>query len=143
MLTTEELTELRNDFLFLEAPEFLTTEEQKLKIINYHLNNSNNDTNKKLFGSEVKRAVVLLTAHKLTISNALNLDTALLKRTVGSVTKQRNKNEKTEKETWFSSGNKTNSNKNIPVEFEGSIYGASLYSLKMTYKSRSPRILLV
>lgn len=142
MLDSITLNLIRTN-LFLEAPEFKTSVPEQLDIVDYYIQKASNDVNANLFKDRVNDGIVLLTAHNLTVKNPLKIDNDLLRNEVGSITKKRRKNEKTEKEMFFSSGSRSSGKNSIyDSDFSASNYGIDYFILLKKCRINVDRILL-
>lgn len=100
---------IRDSYLFIIAPEFVTTDTQKLAIINSNISFSSEDVNSDVFGEKTNRAIALLTAHNLTYTNALNLTSTVSNTPSGSLTRVKKKIDKVETEYQYSGSLSTRS----------------------------------
>ena len=82
---------IRDSYLFIIAPEFVTTDTQKLAIINGNISFASEDVNSDVFGEKTNRAIALLTAHNLTYTNSLNLTSTVSNTPSGSLTRVKKK----------------------------------------------------
>lgn len=95
---------IRESYLFILAPVFLTSDTGKLDIINSHIIFASEDVNADVFEEKTNRAIALLTAFNLVNTNPLSLvfDSSIL----GNVSKARKKIDNIESE--FAYSNTTN-----------------------------------
>ncbi len=123
-----DITTLR-DMLFARAKEFVTTDSDALEIIDTFLSDSIQDISSEYFGTKTDRAIVLLTAHNLTVLNPLTLAEDVLKNQVGNKTATIREIDKVKKEDRWASGSSAN-NESMASEYSTSIYGLQFFALK-------------
>jgi hypothetical protein len=117
---------IRDNYLFIIAPEFKTLDVDKLNIINSHILFSSEDVNENVFLEKTNRAIAYLTAYNLTDQNPLGLN--IVGSIGGSLTKVRKKLDKMETEYNYSSSISTRS-KLYDSPFSSNKYGKMFYTL--------------
>lgn len=127
-----DITTLRA-MLFARCPEFETVDTSKLTIIDTYLEDNQEDIDSSIFGTKTDRAIVYLTAHKLTLFNPTSIDVSLLKNKVGSISKERKKWDKVEKETFYGSSS-NNSSKSTNTDYNTTVYGQEYWNLRQLVK---------
>lgn len=121
---------IRNNYLFIIANEFITTDNNKLAIINGNINLASEDVNEDVFGSKTNRAIALLTAHNLKINGFKIDDTNVNSNISGSITKIRQKWDRVEEEVTYSGNSFTGNNSEaLNSEWGGSQYGIQFFNL--------------
>jgi hypothetical protein len=127
------IDDIRVNYLFNIAPEFITTDTVKLSTINFNIISSSLVIKESLYKDNYYYAIAYLTAHKLTVFNPTSIDVSLLKNKVGSISKERKKWDKVEKETFYGSST-NNSSKSTNTDYNTTVYGQEYWNLRQLVK---------
>ena len=118
---------IRESYLFVLAPVFLTSDVGKLSIINSHITFASEDVNADVFEEKTNRAIALLTAFNLVNTNPLNLvfDSSIL----GNVSKARKKIDNIESEFGYSNTTNATSKDLLTGNFSSNKFGIAYLQL--------------
>ena len=130
---------IRDSYLFVLAPVFLTSDTGKLAIINSFITFASEDVNANVFEEKTNRAIALLTAFHLVNTNPLNLvfDSTIL----GNVSKARQKIDNIESEFGYSITSNATGKDLLTGNFSSNKYGIAYLQLLETCKIFSGFIL--